>query len=111
MGYTQHWGISRNAFQSPLKQDEETTLDTDKNLEENVDTSTEKPSVDIIEQNNDNASNITSLFGTGPKNTDIGWGEGQTPPSISQGKERSGNWFSNLWDDTVTAFKNPTRIM
>tara|TARA_B100001250_G_scaffold318637_1_gene281301 strand:- start:53 stop:898 length:846 start_codon:yes stop_codon:yes gene_type:complete len=111
MPYTQHWGISRNAFQSPLKQDEETTLDTDKNLEENVDTSTEKPSVDIIEQNNDNASNITSLFGTGPKNTDIGWGEGQTPPSISQGKERSGNWFSNLWDDTVTAFKNPTRIM
>jgi hypothetical protein len=27
MPYTQQWGISRNAFQSPLKQDEETTLD------------------------------------------------------------------------------------
>ena len=45
MPYTQHWGISRNAFQSPLKQDEKIT--------EEVDTSTETPSVDIIEQNND----------------------------------------------------------
>jgi len=64
MPYTQHWGISRNAFQSPLKQDEETTLDTDKNLEENVDTSTENPSVDIIEQNNIAAGSTTSEFPT-----------------------------------------------
>jgi hypothetical protein len=102
MPYTQHWGISRNAFQSPLKQDEEIT--------EEVDTSTENPSVDIIEQNNEKSQGITSLFEGGVKNKKRGWGPGQTPPSISQGRERSGNWFSNLWDDTVTALKNPTRI-
>ena len=96
MPYTQNWGISRNAFQSPLNNNEK----------DNINEATS-----IIGQNNDNASNITSLLGKGPKNPDIGWGEGQKPPSISQGKERSGNWFSNVWDDAVTALKNPTRIM
>ena len=101
MPYTQKWGISRNAFQSPLNNDE---VNTDPNADE-----------DIIEQNNDKAStdysNITSLLPGKVKNPDIGYGEGKTPPSFSQSTERSGNWFSNLWDDAVTALKNPTRIM
>ena len=101
MPYTQKWGISRNAFQSPLNNDE---VNTDPNADE-----------DIIEQNNDKAStdysNITSLLTGKVKNPDIGYGEGKTPPSFSQSTERSGNWFSNLWDDAVTALKNPTRIM
>ena len=41
MPYTQNWGISRNAFQSPLNNNE---VDTDPNADE-----------DIIEQNNDAA--------------------------------------------------------
>jgi len=101
MPYTQNWGISRNAFQSPLNNDE---VNTDPNADE-----------DIIEQNNDKVStdysNITSLLPGKVKNPDIGYGEGKTPPSFSQSTERSGNWFSNLWDDAVTALKNPTRIM
>ena len=53
MSYTQKWGISRNAFQSPLNNNE---VDTDPNADE-----------DIIAQNNEkaeleNAKNILSTF-------------------------------------------------
>ena len=62
MPYTQNWGISRNAFQSPLNNDE---VNTDPNADE-----------DIIEQNNEKANiqNVALLenYDSGP--TVIGGG-------------------------------------
>jgi len=56
MPYTQKWGISRNAFQSPLNNDE---VNTDPNADE-----------DIIEQNNEKANiqNVALLenYDSGP---------------------------------------------
>ena len=54
MPYTQKWGISRNAFQSPLKE-----LETDINTDPNIDVDN-----DIITQNNENADDDGVYYGT-----------------------------------------------
>jgi hypothetical protein len=104
MSYTQKWGISRNAFQSPLNNNE---VDTDPNADE-----------DIIAQNNEkaeleNAKNILSTFAK--KNTGGNPVVSKQPSSIGgpEWEKRQKEVFEtdDAWTQAGTLLSNPFQGM
>jgi len=104
MPYTQKWGISRNAFQSPLNNNE---VDTDPNADE-----------DIIAQNNEkaeleNAKNILSTFAK--KNTSGNPVVSKQPSSIGgpewEKRQKEAFETDDAWTQAGTLLSNPFQGM
>ena len=104
MSYTQKWGISRNAFQSPLNNNE---VDTDPNADE-----------DIIAQNNEkaeleNAKNILSTFAK--KNTSGNPVVSKQPSSIGgpewEKRQKEAFETDDAWTQAGTLLSNPFQGM
>ena len=116
MPYTQKWGISRNAFQSPLNNDDPAkTFSTEEDMPPIPEVNTDPNSnEDIITQNNkkaelENAKNILSTFAK--KNTGGNPVVSKKPTTIGgpewEAKQKEVYETDSAWDQAGTLFKNP----
>ena len=110
MPYTQNWGISRNAFQSPLNNDDPAkTFSTEEDMppipEVNTDLNSDE---DIITQNNEKAElektrNMLTAMGkpvSSKQPSSIGGAEWEA-------KQKEVYETDSAWDQAGTLFKNP----
>ena len=115
MPYTQNWGISRNAFQSPLNNDDPAkTFSTEEDMPPIPEVDISNTDKDIITQNNEkaeleNAKNILSTFAK--KNTGGNPVVSKQPSSIGgpewEKRQKEAFETDDAWTQAGTLLANP----